>query len=93
MDKTESLNILSAELETFRRKSFDQLIELIGAIFAYEVEAYSGRQYQIEIQVLWDHKEGGDIRVIGSVDDGGWRAFFPLTAGFLMNPDGQFIGE
>jgi hypothetical protein len=27
------------------------------------------------------------------VDDGGWRAFFPLTACFLMNPDGQFIGE
>ena len=27
------------------------------------------------------------------VDDGGLRAFVPLTEDFIMAPDGSFIGE
>ena len=35
----------------------------------------------------------GHLRVLGSIDDGGIRAFFPLTDSFIMAPDGSFIGE
>jgi len=36
--------------------------------------------------VFWDDSVGGDIRVIGSLDDGGIRAFFPLTMSLLVKP-------
>lgn len=35
----------------------------------------------------------GAIRVIGSIDDGGWRAFRPLSDDFIRAPDGTFVGE
>ena len=93
MDKNEAQDMLDRELNDYRNNTYLELVELMGEVFAYEKEARSGRRYQIEIQVVWDLKEGGDIRVIGCIDDGGWRAFFPLTNGFLMNPEGQFEGE
>jgi hypothetical protein len=31
--------------------------------------------------------------VLGSIDDGGWRAFAPLTRSFIKSPDGTFVGE
>ena len=39
------------------------------------------------IQIHWDGRRGGDIRVIGLIDDGGWRAFIPLSEGFITGPD------
>jgi hypothetical protein len=31
--------------------------------------------------------------VIGSIDDGGWRAFRPLTDDFIMRRDGTLVSE
>lgn len=53
-------------------------------------------EYQIELEVFWDspRKEEGDIRVIASIDDGGFLSSFrPLTAGFIMSPNREFVGE
>jgi hypothetical protein len=30
---------------------------------------------------------------MGAIDDGGWRAFIPLSADFIMAPEGRFVGE
>jgi hypothetical protein len=49
--------------------------------------------YQIEIEVVWDGLKGGNVRVIGSVDDGGWRAWVPLTRSFVKEPSGRFVDE
>jgi hypothetical protein len=43
-----------------------------------EVVAVSGERYQIEVQVFWDASEKRTLRVLGSIDDGGWRALLPL---------------
>jgi hypothetical protein len=53
----------------------------------------SGACYQIEIQASWDDKPNGNIRVVGSIDDGGLRAFFPLTEDFIKSPLNEFVGE
>jgi hypothetical protein len=37
---------------------------------------------------FWDGKKGADLRVMVAADDGGWRAFKPLTDDFVMRPDG-----
>jgi hypothetical protein len=42
---------------------------------------------------MWDDDYQQNIRVMGAVDDGGWRAFMPLTDSFIMAPDSSFVGE
>ena len=43
---------------------------------------------------LWDDPgEHRNLRVMVSVDDGGWRSFAPLSDDFIVAPDGTFIGE
>jgi hypothetical protein len=37
-------------------------------------------------QFFWDDKRKRNVRVIGSIDDGGIRAFVPLTRSLLISP-------
>jgi hypothetical protein len=45
------------------------------------------------VSAHWDSAPNGDVRVIGCVDDGGWRAFLPLSDSFIKAADGSFVGE
>jgi hypothetical protein len=47
--------------------------------------------YQIELNVFWDSKPGNNLRIMGSIDDAGWRAFLPLTESLIMQLDGTLI--
>ena len=93
MNKTEALNVLQGQFQPWRERSWAQLRDEIGQLHHFEETAASGTRYQGEVQVLWDDKPDGAIRVMASIDDGGWRAFVPLTADFILAPDGTFIGE
>jgi hypothetical protein len=94
VDHDEAIGVLTREMETFRRESYADLVRRIGAEpFVCERTADSGVVYQLEIECLWETRAGGDVLVIGSVDDGGWRAFAPLTRSFIRAPDGSFVGE
>lgn len=93
MNKTEALHVLLEQLRLWRKRSWSDLRNEIGRSQRFEVTAESGTWYQGKIQAFWDDKPDGAIRVIASVDDGGWRAFVPLTADFILAPDGTFVGE
>jgi hypothetical protein len=93
MDNAEAREILERELATYRARSYDDLVKLFGQPINTEVVAASGVKYQLEIQVLWDGQPGRNLRVLGSVDDGRWRSFLPLTSSFIVAPDGSFVGE
>jgi len=94
MDNDEALRLLEREVDAFRGESYDDLVRRMDAdTLAYELAGSSGAQYQVEITFHWDGPKGGDIRVIGSIDDGGWRAFLPLTRSFIKSADGSFVGE
>ena len=93
MNKRKAREVLARELDGYRAMSYAELVELIGHIAAYEVALAGGCRYQIEIQVFWDSQPDRDVRVIGSVDDGGLSAFFPLTDSFIMSPGGELVGE
>jgi hypothetical protein len=43
----------------------------------------------LETQIVWDDKPGGDVRVLASIDDGGWRAFVPLCDSLIMTPNDE----
>jgi hypothetical protein len=86
---------LEGRLGQLRKCSYAQLKQMVeGRIFkTEEAIGQSGNNYQIEIQAFWDDKPGGNIRVRGSIDDGGWSSLLPLTSDFIMAADGSFVGE
>jgi hypothetical protein len=93
MDKAEAQGLLEAAVAELRAKGRPELERLIGAPDAYSVEGKSGTTYQMEKQAFWDDKKGQDLRVLVSIDDGGWRSLFPTSYSFIMAPDGSFVGE
>jgi hypothetical protein len=94
MNTREAEELLDAALLVFRTKQYAALVDQIehGSSIG-EVKGSSGVSYQIEIDFMWDHHPGGAVRVIGSIDDGGLRAFVPLTRSFIKAPDETFVGE
>jgi hypothetical protein len=94
VNNEEALQLLEKELATFRDQSYDDLVRRVSSgSLDYERSAASAAKYQVEIQFFWDDRPGGNIRVMGSIDDCGWRAFLPLTRSFIKSADGSFVGE
>ena len=89
MDREEALSLLNAKLDEYRQLSYSQLAARIGDEEFPEVVGASGTQCQIEIQVVWDDKPNGAVRVLAAIDDGGWRALMPLCDSLLVTPDGE----
>ena len=85
MDSAEALDILDAALTRYRSQSYSDLKRRVGTVETLAATGNSGRKYQLEIQVLWDDHPDRTIRVLGSIDDGGLRAFLPLTKDFLVD--------
>ena len=86
MDKSEARKVLEEQLAQFAGRTHSELVPLVEArsIETCEVRGESGATYQIEFQFFWDDHACDTIRVMGSIDDGGLRAFFPLTDSLLI---------
>jgi len=93
MDREEARSLIVAELARYRSHRYDELQRLLRVQDTYRVTGLSGKEYQVEIQAVWDGPRGGNLRVMASIDDGGIRAFFPLTEDFIVAPSGAFVGE
>ena len=93
IDTTEARALLKSEIAAWRAKSYTELSIHVGESRHVDRVGQSGTHYQLEMEVMWDHKADRDIRVIGSIDDGGWRAFAPLTESFILSEAGEFVGE
>ena len=88
MDREEALGLLDAHLDQYRKMSYVELSAKIGDEEFPEVVGPSGTEYQIEIHVTWDHRPDGDIRVMGTIDDGTFRgAFKPVCEDVIVTPD------
>ena len=93
MDNVEAKSLLASHLRSYRDRSYAELVALIGSVQVAQLAGAGGVEYQVEINFSWDDRTGGNLRVMGSIDDGGWRALIPLCEDFIMAPDGTFIGE
>lgn len=95
MDKDEARAVADSALAQRRVQSYESLVEkFLDKSESYEVPGDSGLRYQVETQGIWDRGEAaGDLRIIASVDDGGLRAFAPLSRDFIIASDGSFVGE
>jgi hypothetical protein len=88
MDEKEARSVLAEHMNRYRNRSYAELAVWVRErrIDTAEVVGQSGNQYQIEVVFFWDGKPEGDVRVIGSIDDGrGIRAFAPLTDSFALS--------
>ena len=88
MNREEALAVLNAKLNEYRNLFHADLAAKIGHEEFPEVVGPSGTEYQIEIHVTWDHKPDGNIRVMGTIDDGTFRgAFRPVCEDLIVTPD------
>ena len=91
MNNAEAQSILSRELRAFATRAYDELVRSISRPEVKNISTESGVSYQIELNVFWDSEPKKDLRIIGSIDDGGWRAFLPITESLIMKPDGTLM--
>ncbi len=92
MDNAEARALLQSHLQAYRQRAYGELVALLGRTQVTELQGSSGVTYQIEVGVHWDDRPGGAVRVLGSIDDGGWRACKPLCEDFILAADGTFVG-
>ena len=78
-----------------RLRSYVDLLTLMGDVQVATITGASGVEYQIEVEVIWDSRDDKtDIMVLASIDDGRFlSALTPLTASFILSPEGHFVGE
>jgi hypothetical protein len=93
MNRDEAKAILSRELAAYRKRQYSELLYLLKSQDTKEVIGASGNKYQLEIQAVLDDSKNKDLRVMGAIDDLGFRAFAPLTEDFIINAEGKFVGE
>jgi hypothetical protein len=88
MKNDEARRIVREELTKYRNRPYAELIGLVGTrIPTLVVRGESAAEYQVVVQVHWEGKPNGDIRVVGLIDDGGRRAFVPLSEDFITGPN------
>jgi len=83
MNKQEALAVLQTKLAEYRRRSYQELAQRVGREEHVNVTGPSGVEYQVEIQVMWEREPEATLLVLGSIDDGGLRAFAPLCVSFV----------
>lgn len=93
MNKVEAQEILDKELLRFRAMSYEDLQQLIGSNHVVQRKGASGVLHTIEIEVFLDNpRDPGDhLRVLAS--SGFLSALSPLSSDFIIDADGNFIGE
>jgi hypothetical protein len=93
MDKAEAAAVLDQHVASFVRRGYAALVTAVDRPDGMQTEGPSGTKYNIEFNVFYDAGHGkGDLRIVGSIDDGGTRTFmFPLTKTEIMKPTGELV--
>lgn len=108
MDTEEKQFLLAQYLDEFRKWKYEALVAEIDrtqnehdCLRHIEGVCADGTEYQMEFNVFWDGKRGGDVRVCGDISTAPQNpvlGFVPAytsdaTDSFIMAPDGRFVGE
>jgi hypothetical protein len=88
MNRKEATTIVRQELMKYRRMPYAELRHLTDTrLPTLVIKGASGAEYQVVIRVEWEGERGGDIRIVGLIDDGGWRVFLPIREDFITGPN------
>ena len=92
MDNVAAQKVLHEWVTKLRSVAYRELASRVDSVAETVIRSRHKLHYG-EVQVLWDDEPEGNIRVVVSVDDGGLRAFVPITESFVKSPTGDFVGE
>lgn len=93
-DRQAAITWVAEEIGRLRAMTYHELLAYEGHALHHEMLAPSGEVMIREVQVYWDDRPGGDVRVM--VDVWRWKGRRGVTAvqdGFIRAPDGSFVGE
>ena len=93
MRKTVARKLLKIELNNLRVRTYSYFAQSVNKTTHREILGPDGFPYQIELEVFWEDRRGGNIRVLGSIDDGKLRAQARLTDSFIISRDGTFLDQ
>jgi hypothetical protein len=93
MDTVAAQKVLDKWVAKLRTVPYRELAARVDTATTDEIPRDDERSWQVEVQVFWDDEPNGNVRVMVSIDDGGLRAFVPMTSDFIKAPSGEFIGE
>ena len=92
MNRAEARDLLEEFLTDLKDRYWEELLGLLGNPVCLEKMGKSGTVYQIEYAAVWDSEPGKDLRIIASIDNGGFMsALMPVTSGFLLTAPGETI--
>ncbi len=85
-------SLLKERISELQRLPYEELCKFIDNS-KNEEHGEGDNCYQIEVESFWDDGKGisENLHVMVSIDDGGLRAFFPLTGSFIITPDGKIL--
>ena len=92
VDKAEAREILEAETWALGQLTYEQLRSTYKSPQAFVRRGSSGVTYQLEVQSFLDDTDTQNLRVLISIDDGGLRAFKPMTTDFIVAPGDAHAG-
>jgi hypothetical protein len=105
MTDDEKREILSKHLAKFRKWDYADLAQAAsiggGHLELLDEVAADGTRYTLNIDVFWDDKPDGDVRVCGYFYGNQQKPLFRLLPvsladvadGIIMSRDGRFVGE
>jgi hypothetical protein len=83
-NKSEARTELRRIVAEHEGQDYESWRNVVDRTRRFEFRTDQGNWYQASITPVWDHKAGGAIRVLFSLDDGGSSAFFPMSASLLV---------
>lgn len=93
MDKVEARELLEEFLNGLKGRARDELLRYMRNPDCVTVSGGDGTWYQIEFEAVWDSVPDGDLRIIASIDDGGFfSALRPLSSSFIITREGDIVG-
>jgi hypothetical protein len=93
VDKVEARKLLEEFLQGLKRQTRDELLRYMRNPDCVTVHGEDGTWYQIEFESVWDSVLGGDLRIIASIDDGGFFSVLrPLSDSFIITREGDIVG-
>jgi hypothetical protein len=93
-DKQEARELLRNHLDSFKSLSSDEIRQRLADPMQHcvMVKGQSGTTYQVEVQAHWDRSRG-EVQLLGGIDDGRFRAFFPLSDSVIFRPAENTINK
>jgi hypothetical protein len=87
----EATKVLADQLEEVKKVPYDRLAALMGVknVESFDITAESGTKYDVEVESLWQDKEGGSIQVNIVVFENDLSSMIPAETSFIMTPDGS----